>query len=379
MLQNEKKSGIMSKKESTNKELTLLEHLPPKKLIMNILDILRIYSDANHPLTQRDIIDILERDYSIIADRKSVQRNLKSLMEFGYDIEYTSQKRVTPIKNKKTGETVLKENEVQTDFYLVRDFDDSELRLLIDSLLFSTHLPYSQCKNLIEKLEGLSSVYFKSRVKHISTFPETKPNNKQLFHTIDILDEANERKLQVSFAYLEYGLDKKLHKKLRPDGTVREYIINPYQMAAKEGKYYLICNYDKYEDISNYRLDRITDIKILDTPVKPFKKLAWANERNLNLHQYMKEHIQMYSSESVRAKFQIPLAMISDIIDVFGTDVKFSEETDNTVNVSAFVNEIAMLQYAKTHSPDVVILSPQYLADKLKEDFEKSLEKYKKH
>lgn len=368
----------MLKNASAVEELDFLEQLPPKKLIMNILEILRIYSDANHRLTQREIVDILERDYSIVADRKSVQRNIKALMEFGYEIEYTAQKRVSPVKDKRTGETVLRENEIQTDFYLVRDFDDSELRLLIDSLLFSTHLPYSQCKNLIEKLEGLSSVYFKSRVKHISTFTETKPNNKQLFHTIDILDEAIERKRQVSFAYLEYGLDKKLHKKLRPDGTVREYIINPYQMAAKEGKYYLICNYDKYEDISNYRLDRIADIKILDIPVKPFKKLAWANERNLNLHQYMKEHIRMYSSKSVRAKFQIPLAMTSDIIDVFGTDIRFSEETEESVNVSALVNELAMLQYAKNHAPDVIILSPQYLADELITDFEKSLKKYNK-
>ena len=95
-------------------DFIFLEHLPPKKLIMNILEILRIYSDVNHPLTQKDIIDILERDYSIIADRKSVQRNIKALMEFGYEIEYTAQKRVSPVKDKRTGETVLRENEIQT-------------------------------------------------------------------------------------------------------------------------------------------------------------------------------------------------------------------------------------------------------------------------
>lgn len=46
-------------------------------------------------------------------------------------------------------------------------------------------------------------------------------------------------------------------------------------MAAKEGKYYLICNYDKYDDISNYRLHRITELKILDEPTKPFEHLKW--------------------------------------------------------------------------------------------------------
>lgn len=42
------------------------------------------------------------------------------------------------VKNSKTDE--LEENYVLSDFYLVRDFTDSELRLLIGSLLFSKHI-----------------------------------------------------------------------------------------------------------------------------------------------------------------------------------------------------------------------------------------------
>ena len=39
---------------------------PPKKLlIMNILDILRKYTDENHRLSQNDILEILERDYQM--------------------------------------------------------------------------------------------------------------------------------------------------------------------------------------------------------------------------------------------------------------------------------------------------------------------------
>ena len=36
---------------------------PKKLLIMNILDILRRYSDADHMLSQKDIIDILQPEY----------------------------------------------------------------------------------------------------------------------------------------------------------------------------------------------------------------------------------------------------------------------------------------------------------------------------
>lgn len=267
---------------------------PKKLLIFNILDILRRYSDEDHRLSQKEIADILKTEYNMTVDRKAIRRNILNLIDCGYNIEYSESIRMVP--NPRTGEP--EESYLWSDFYLEREFTDGELRLMIDSLLFSKHVPYSQCKELVEKLEGLSNVYFRSRVKHIVRMPEDKTDNKQLFLNIELLDEAISRKRKVSFRYLEYDTDKKMHIKKRPDGTERIYIVSPYQMAAKEGKYYLICNYDKYDDISNYRLDRITQLKILDEPAKPFEKLKWANGQTLDLAEYM--------LDVVRAKFSLP-------------------------------------------------------------------------
>ncbi len=135
------------------------------------------------------------------AERKTIRRHLLNLIDCGYEIEYSESVRMVP--NRKTGE--LEESYLWSDFYLVRDFTDAELRLLIDSLLFSKHVPYSQCKELVEKLEGLSNGYFRSRVKHIRTMPDTAPQNKQLFYTIELLDEAISKGRKVSFHYLTYG------------------------------------------------------------------------------------------------------------------------------------------------------------------------------
>ena len=150
---------------------------PPKKmLILNILDILRKYSDENHRLSAKDIGERLEREYSQKVDRKAIKRNLMNLIDFGYEIEFSESIRIN-----KSGEEEI----ITSDWYLVRDFTDAELRLLIDSLLFSKHIPYNQCKELIEKLEGLSNTYFKAKVKHIRTMPEKQLENKALFNTIE--------------------------------------------------------------------------------------------------------------------------------------------------------------------------------------------------
>lgn len=73
---------------------------PKKLLIMNILDILRRYTDADHRLRQKDIVDILKNEYGMETDRKSIRRNILNLMDCGYDIEYGEAIRmVSELKN----------------------------------------------------------------------------------------------------------------------------------------------------------------------------------------------------------------------------------------------------------------------------------------
>ncbi len=345
-----------------------------KKLSMfSILKILEEHSDEEHRLSQKDIQDYLKNEYEIVVDRRTVKTNLMDLIDMGYEIESEETPRMSP--NKRTGE--MEESNIVSNVYLVRQFSKPELRLLIDSLLFSKHLPYSQCKELVEKLESLSNKYFKSHMAYIATMPEDKTNNKQVFYNIDILDEAISEGKKVSFKYLDYGTDKKQHVKCNEDGTERIYIVSPYQMVAKEGKYYLICNYDKYDDVSNYRVDRITAISMLDEKIKPFEKLKWADSKRLNLAEYMKQHVYMYSSKNSHVKFRIVKAMISDIIDMFGTDVRFYDETEDTVCVKVQVNEQSMIQFAKNYAPDVEVLEPVELREKVKEELEKGLRVYK--
>lgn len=347
---------------------------PKRLLIMNILDILKRYTDEDHRLSQKEIADILRIEYNMTADRKSIRRNLMNLMDCGYPIEYSETVRMTP--NSVTGE--LEESYIWSDFYLEREFTDGELRLLIDGLLFSKHVPYSQCKDLVEKLEGLSNIYFRSRVKHIARMPVDRVDNKQLFLNIELLDEAISKKRKVVFRYLEYGTDKKQRPKRRTDGTVREYIVSPYQMAAREGKYYLICNYDKYDDISNYRIDRIADLRLLDEPAKPFESLQWAQGRALDLAEYMKEHPYMYSADRVLVKFRVCPAMVSDVIDLFGREVRFEDEDETGVTVTTLTNALAVAQFAKSYGPEVVVLEPESLRQQVKKELETACEAYQK-
>lgn len=209
---------------------------------MLILEILKEYSDQEHRLTQQEIIRLLKSNYDMDCDRRSVKNNVMCLKELGYEIS------------------------MEDGYYLLeREFDDAELRMLIDSVLFSKNLTQKQAKTLIEKLKGMGNRYFSAKVNHVSNLPELHHgDNKQLMYVLDTINEAISQHKKISFVYNKYGSDFKLHPKRE-----EKYVVNPYQMVANNGFYYLIGNYDKYDDISHYRLDKMTCVEMLTEKMKP--------------------------------------------------------------------------------------------------------------
>lgn len=337
---------------------------PKKMLIINILDILKRYTDENHRLSQSEILRILKERYDMDVNRKSIKPNIMNLIEYGYDINYKEVER-------RGNEPML------TDFYMNRDFTDEELRILIDSLLFSKYIPYNQCRELVKKLEALSNEYFAYKVRHIRNMPENMPENKELFYTISVLDNAIAKRKKVVFNYCEYGTDKKLHIRAREDGKPADYVVNPYQMVASNGRYYLICNYDKYDNVSNYRIDKIANIRPVNESVKPMKSVKGL-EKGLDLPKHMAEHIYMFSGESATVVFRADKKIVSAIIDWFGRDINFFDETEKEVSVSVYVNLNAMKYWIMQYSNYVKVLGPQSLVDTIKADLEEIYNKYKK-
>ena len=167
----------------------------------------------------------------------------------------------------------------------------------------------------------------------------------------------------------EYGTDKKLHPK-----RDREYIVNPYQMAAANGRYYLIGNYDKYDNLANYRLDRITNIRLLDTPVKPKEQVK--DGKQFSLPKHMAEHLYMFSGESIPVTFRMKKNILNDVIDWFGSEITFSDETEDEVTARVTANWSAMRYWAQQYCRFVRIITPIDLAETVKTDLQSALENY---
>jgi len=84
----------------------------------------------------------------------------------------------------------------------------------------------------------------------------------------------------------------------------------------------------------------------------------------------------MYSGGNCRAVFRVCRAIIGDVIDLFGNDVVLSDETEESVTVSVYTNEMSAAHFAKSFAPDVTVLEPKNLWENLKNQLQQALEKY---
>ncbi len=337
-----------------------------KLLILNVLEILKKHSDAEHRLSVTDIVGILKKEYDMTVDRKAVKRNLDELRDMGYRINCTDS-----VRKKKDGTEEI----LQTDWYLSSDFSEAELRIIIDSLMCSKHISHRQLKQITDKIKRLGNKYFSQKIQHVMTLRDNQPENSLLFLNVEDIDEAISKGKQIAFIYHDYGTDKKMHPRTDDEGKVKAYIVNPYQMVMANGRYYLVGNNDKYDNVSHFRIDRIKNIKILDSPAKKATQVIGFKD-GFDLPTHMAEHIYMFGGECGMVTFTAKKDIINDIIDWFGAEVRFWNETEDEVNVSVRVNYHAMKYWAMQYGYHVTVTSPPSLVEKIRDELTAAAEKY---
>ena len=325
-----------------------MESIEAKKLaLIRILQIFETESDINHPLTHECIVEKLKNDYGLTLERRAVGRNIQLLKEAGYEIETISKKG---------------------SYLIGRTFEDSELRLLVDSVLSSRHISIKYTKDLIERISALSNKYFRSRIKSVYAVKDFgKSENPNFFYNIDLVDEAIEKKVKIKFTYNRYGKDKKLHK-------TTEHIVSPYQMILHNQRYFLVA--EKWGHISHYRLDRITDMELVDQKITDIKTIE-GYENGIDYKVYSSSLPYMFSDGLETVTFAITdEKMIDQVVDWFGFDFKV-EKDDNRLLITVKVSPTAMEYWALQYIKNIEIISPQHLRDSIIKDIQEAEKKYK--
>ena len=322
----------------------------PKKLaLLRIWQILQKYSDYDHPLTQEMIADHLDRDYGIVIERKAIGKNVALLRDAGVDIASCR----------------------EGSYIDRREFEDSELKLLIDGVLQSKHVTARHSKDLIDRLCGLSNQYFRSHVKNVYSVNEwCKTENQALFYNIDIVDEAIAMGKQVQYDYNKYGVDGKLHR-----SSFQR--VSPYQLILHNQRYYLMGYSDYWGNMTFHRLDRISNMRLYDKPATPITSVK-GYENGIDYKQIVSTMPYMYTDTPERVEFIADASIVDQIVDWFGTEIRMETMADDAkkVIVSLIVSPNAMEHWALQYLNHVEVTKPESLRAKIREDIQKAINKY---
>lgn len=224
--------------------------------------------------------------------------------------------------------------------------------MLIDGVLSSRYINANHTKDLIEKLCGLSNIYFASHISNIYSIDEwSKTDNQTVFYSIGIIDDAIKNKNLIQFEYYMYGIDKKPHK-------TSFHVASPYQLILHNQKYFLMCYEEKWKNIAFYKLDHMQMVKIRENSVLTDIHTIKGYENGIDYKDLAVSRPYMFADKAIEVVFIAKQHLIDQIIEWFGQDIQVEKVGENSIKVTLKVSAEAMAHWALQYSVDVEIIAP---------------------
>lgn len=262
-----------------------------KLKIFYILDYLQRNSHEKHPIRASELIAMLEQQWGILCERKTIYSDIAALQEYGVDI--------VSIPGKNGG------------YYIAsRNFELPELKLLIDAVQSSRFLTQKKSRELIEKLCNQCSIHDARLMRRdVLVDRRVKSMNETIYYNVDAIQEAIAENVQIRFRYFDWDLNGQ--RKYRD----RDYLASPYGLCQDNENCYLLAFSDRH-GITPYRVDRMAEIELLKTPRIPCPELT-----GQALIDHAGRLFQMFSGEETDVKLRFHRSLINVVIDRFGRDI----------------------------------------------------------
>ena len=220
-----------------------------KLKIFYIRDYLEKYSHSRHPIPAAELVKMLWEEHEIKCDRKTIYSDIEALQRYGLDI--------VSLQGPGGG------------YYIAsRSFELPELKLLIDAVQSSRYLTENKSRELIAKLCDMCSVHDARLMRrNIQVTGRVKSMNESIYNNLDYIQEAIAQNRQISFRYFDWDMQGQRSYRNKP------YLASPYGLCHDNDYCYLV-GWTERHDITHFRVDRMSNIKITDQPRIPCPSLT---------------------------------------------------------------------------------------------------------
>lgn len=318
-----------------------------KLKILYLAQLLLERSDENHPITTKEMIRYLESQ-GIRAERKSIYDDINALQTFGMDI--------VAIREKPGG------------YYLAsRQFELPELKLLVDAVQASRFVTAKKSRELISKLEALTSRSEAGQLHRQVVAARGKSSNEQIYYNVDEIYTAMAADCNIRFQYFEWSVQKEMVP--RKNGTF--YEVSPWLLTWEDENYYLIA-YDRAAEILKYyRVDKMLHLSVCET-----SREGQAAFDALDIAEFSKKTFGMFAGSETTVTLQCDDSLTGVMVDRFGLDVPMRPAGTGQIRVRAKVAvSRQFFGWLTGLGSGVEIISP---AD-VREQYQQSLQKILKH
>ena len=317
--------------------------------ILYILNILRKYSDEDHILSAKEITNLVKEKYDVDNDDRTIRRNILLLKEkLGYDIS-------TKKENKK-GYYLIK------DYY--SDFDIGEIRTIIDTISFAPYITKEKSRRIIGKCMELLNDYEIDKLDDYKIVSDkVKTLNDEVINNIEYIYDAIYNNKKISFTYNHYVLDS---NKLVFKPTSNEVrIVSPFKIIYSIQEFYLIGVKKGENKLKTYRIDRMTNLKVLDEDInKPI------NDKEVK--EFIDSQISMFGGKPIDIIIKCDNSMLDNVVELLGRDLNYKMYDNDHFKVKISVNEEAFINWYLRNLGKIEVLEPTTLSkkinDKLKEN-----------
>ena len=305
--------------------------------LLKLLEMLRQNTDEQHPMSTSNIISSLAQ-MEITCDRRTLAQDIATLCDLDYEI------MTTTVGHEKA-------------YYVEdRNFSIPELKILIDAVHASSFITEKKSEELINKIASLAGSHRADVLKRNMVYFNTrKHRNERIFYNVDTLENAIQLQKKVLFRY--FDLDENGDRIYRRDG--HRYVIEPIALVFNEDNYYLSCYSSRHDSTSNYRIDRMDSVQVLDEP---------CCEKTITLRdqvaEYTEQAFKMFGGHPADIVLEFDRSLIGAVYDRFGENTKMMSTSDNKCVASVRVQTSPVFWgWLFQFSTKMSIISPQTLVD----------------
>ena len=276
-----------------------------KLKLLALLHVLQTETDASKGLSMPQIIECLA-EQGIAAERKAIYRDISALQEAGFDIQTLPKRPV--------------------EYVLVRSqlsFDD--VMMLVDIVQSSRFITQSKSNQLVKSLKSLvSERERKLLAKRVHVQDRVKNPSGSVFHNVDTIHEALQRKRKIEFLYFSYDANLKRV----PRHNRKYYTLTPVKVVYANNNYYLAAYDDEDKLIKTYRVDRMELLQVSESPAVRNEATA-----NYEYEDFAYRSFGMYHGSPESVTLRVDNQLMDVIVDTFGYDVDVLSRSDSSADV----------------------------------------------